>query len=88
VLVRFAESFTKDLRHLREPATIRRVRETIEHLEGAEALTQVPHVKKLSGKGPYFRLRVGDYRIGMRVEGQAVTLMRLLHRREIYRFFP
>ena len=88
MLVRFAESFTRDLRHVREPATLRRVREAIERLEGAEALAQVPHVKKLTGKGPYFRLRVGDYRIGMRVEGEVVTFMRILHRREIYRFFP
>jgi mRNA interferase RelE/StbE len=88
VLVRFAESFAKDLRRVREPATLQRIREVIERLEEAEALTQLSQVKKLSGKGPYFRIRVGDYRIGMRVEGEAVILVRLLHRREIYRFFP
>jgi mRNA interferase RelE/StbE len=35
-----------------------------------------------------FRLRVGSYRLGLFVEGDQVELVRCLHRREIYRFFP
>lgn len=34
------------------------------------------------------RLRIGDYRLGMIVEGEVVEIVRFLHRRDIYRYFP
>jgi hypothetical protein len=48
----------------------------------------VANLKKLSGGGPYFRIRLGDYRIGMRVEEDVVTFVRVLPRKDIYRYFP
>jgi len=46
-------------------------------------------LKKLTeGRGEYYRLRVGGYRVGLEVEGEAVVFVRYLHRREIYRYFP
>ncbi|CAN5241257.1 hypothetical protein BH20GEM2_BH20GEM2_03470 [soil metagenome] len=47
-----------------------------------------PTLKKLSGRGPYYRLRVGGYRIGIRIDGDTVTFVRVLPRRDIYRYFP
>lgn len=46
-------------------------------------------MKKLSGgSGDYYRLRVGDYRIGLEIEGEIIVFVRCLHRRDIYRYFP
>lgn len=46
-------------------------------------------LKKLSeGSGEYYRLRVGDYRIGLEVEDEVVVFVRCLHRRDVYRYFP
>ncbi len=64
------------------------VRTAILAVEGARHLHEVPHVKKLSGGGPYFRIRIGDFRIGLRVEKDTVTFVRVLSRRDIYRYFP
>lgn len=36
----------------------------------------------------YYRIRVGDYRLGLALEGDTVILVRFLHRKEIYRYFP
>jgi mRNA interferase RelE/StbE len=35
-----------------------------------------------------YRIRVGDYRIGIYYDSDEVQLMRFLHRKEIYRKFP
>ncbi|MGH2412635.1 MAG: type II toxin-antitoxin system RelE family toxin, partial [Microcystaceae cyanobacterium] len=35
-----------------------------------------------------YRIRLGDYRIGLFIEGKTVTFARVLHRKEIYRYFP
>ncbi len=42
----------------------------------------------MSGADGFFRLRVGDYRIGLAVDGDTVDVVRVLHRRDIYRAFP
>jgi mRNA-degrading endonuclease RelE of RelBE toxin-antitoxin system len=34
------------------------------------------------------RFRVADYRIGFIFDGQTVIFFRVLHRKDIYRYFP
>jgi mRNA interferase RelE/StbE len=48
----------------------------------------VAGLKKLKGGGNYYRVRVGEYRVGLVIEGDSVTFMRFLDRKEIYRYFP
>jgi mRNA interferase RelE/StbE len=84
----FLKSFERDLRKIRDPAVLNEVRSAILGIDEAQELRSIPHLKKLSGGGPYFRIRVGEYRIGLRVDGGTVTFVRLLPRRDIYRYFP
>jgi len=88
VTVWFKESFVRDLRNITDKDLLTRVRELIELVEHAPHLGQVANLKKLRGGGNYYRIRVGDYRIGLIVEGDAVTFVRFLHRKDIYRYFP
>jgi mRNA interferase RelE/StbE len=88
VTVRFNESFVRDLRNIKDTGLLTRVRELIELVEQAQHLGQVANLKKLRGGGNYYRIRVGDYRIGLTVEGDVVTFVRFLHRKDIYRYFP
>ncbi|MCB0117286.1 MAG: type II toxin-antitoxin system RelE/ParE family toxin [Caldilineaceae bacterium] len=46
--------------------------------------------QKLSGYQAYYKIRIGDYRIGLHIDGQneLVEFQRVMHRREIYRKFP
>ncbi len=46
--------------------------------------------QKLRGYRSYYRIRVGDYRIGLRLDfdRQVIEFRRVLHRRRIYRLFP
>jgi mRNA interferase RelE/StbE len=88
VTVRFKESFVRDLRTIKDKGLLTRVRELIELVEQAQHPGQVVNLKKLRGGGNYYRIRVGDYRIGLTVEGDAVTFVRFLHRKDIYKYFP
>ncbi|MCP3962949.1 MAG: type II toxin-antitoxin system RelE/ParE family toxin [bacterium] len=47
-----------------------------------------PRSVRLSTAGAFYRFRIGDYRIGVAIEGSEVVLVRCLHRREVYRYFP
>jgi mRNA interferase RelE/StbE len=84
----FTSSFLRDVRKLPDDAVREQVRDTILMVEVALDLRSVPNLKKLSGGGPYYRIRVGDYRIGMRLEDDVVTFVRVLPRKDIYRYFP
>jgi mRNA interferase RelE/StbE len=42
-------------------------------------------IKKLVSFQPPFRLRVGNYRLLMEIQGNRVTIYRIKHRREAYR---
>ena len=86
--VQFTESFVRALRNIKDKGLLTRVRELIEVVEQAQHLGQVANLKKLRGGGNYNRVRVGDYRIGLTVEGDAITFVRFLHRKDIYRYFP
>lgn len=86
--VEFRESFLKDLGAIRDKKLAQKVREVIELLEAAESLLSVSNIKKLRGEKGFYRLRIGEYRLGILQDGESIALVRFLNRKEIYRFFP
>ena len=86
--VSFEASFARDLRGIKDRALLERVEGVIQEIKTASALSEVKHLTKMRGYTTFYRLRLGDYRIGIEVvEGEAI-FVRILHRKEIYRYFP
>jgi mRNA interferase RelE/StbE len=86
--VEFKESFVKDLSKA-NITTRNKVKSVIEQMELAESLNAIAHIKKLKGTVlHYYRIRVGDYRIGIKLENDKIIFVRFLHRKEMYRYFP
>ena len=88
MIVEFRKSFEKDLLKILDADLFQRIQEAIEQVENAEKLNEVSNLKKLKGDGDYYRIRLGDYRIGIKVNDGIVCFVRLLHLKEIYRYFP
>ena len=86
--VEFRESFAKDLKGVKDKSLLRRAKEVIESIEKADSLADISNLKKLKGGGNYFRLRVGDYRVGVTFENDTVIFVRFLNRKDIYKYFP
>ena len=42
----------------------------------------------MKGYKDYFKIRFGDYRVGMKKENNIIIVETVKHRREIYKFFP
>ena len=84
----FRASFAKDLRNIKNRDSLKRIKETIEQVEKAQSAQDMPNLKKLKGGSNYYRIRVGEYRVGLIIESDMVTFVRCLHRKEIYRYFP
>jgi mRNA interferase RelE/StbE len=86
--VLFDESFQRDLKKIKERPVLEKIRRAIEGLEAAETLDVVAGLKKLEGAKDRFRVRIGDYRIGFKLTGASVVFLRVLNRKDFYRFFP
>lgn len=84
----YRRSFARDLKKIRGKTLRQEVQAVLEQIEQCTTLYDLPNVKHLTSDGPYYRIRIGDYRIGLIVEGDTVTVVRFLHRRDIYRYFP
>jgi len=84
----FRESFDADLAAITDAALLRRIKRIIEQVEATRTFQQIHNLKRLEATGKYYRIRLGDYRIGFVFERGAVTFVRCLNRKEIYRYFP
>ena len=81
-------SFEKDIPEIGNQKLLARLADVIEHIENCRSLAEVPNLKKLKGANDCFRIRIGDYRIGLRVNANEIKLIRFLLRKDIYKKFP
>jgi mRNA interferase RelE/StbE len=88
VRVDFRKSFTRDLKKIRDNNLLQQVRAAIEEVEAAPNLNMISNLKQLKGEREYFRIKIGNYRIGLKLENDIFIFIRFLHRKDIYRYFP
>ena len=86
--VLFRETFDEDLAAISDEALLRRIKGAIEGVEQAKTFREIPNLKRVETKGKYYRIRVGDYRLGLLFEGGSFVFVRCLARKEIYPYFP
>jgi mRNA interferase RelE/StbE len=87
--VQYRQAFLKDLKQLKSLTSYQRIYElAFTTLETINTLEEIPDIKAMRGYAGRYRIRIGDYRIGIEVNGDVIEVMRVLHRREFYRYFP
>jgi len=64
------------------------VYEAIGLVSEANSYNEIPNLKKLKGYKNAFRIRIGDYRIGVIIENDIVIFTAFAHRKDIYRNLP
>jgi len=84
----FRKEFIKGLNGIRDPELADDVEHALEELACSTEISAVPSIKKLQGHQDLYRVRVGDYRIGLRHSGSTVTVVCIYHRSEVYSHFP
>lgn len=85
----YAKRFSKDVDAIRKEARIKNaLLKVIEKIREAGSLADVRGVKKIEGYQKYYRIKLGDYRLGIKVAKNRIELIRFLHRKDSYRRFP
>jgi mRNA interferase RelE/StbE len=86
--VKFTVLFNKDLQNIRSTKLLQEVENTIENVKKVASILEIINLKKLKGYKNNYRIRIGDYRIGLFIEKNKVVFSRFLHRKDIYKYFP
>jgi mRNA-degrading endonuclease RelE of RelBE toxin-antitoxin system len=82
-------TFIKDLKALKSTPVFESVKFLVfDEIPYYSSLDEINNLKKLKDADGAYRIRFGDYRIGFTVVGDKITFVRVLHRQDIYRYFP
>ncbi len=87
--VEFDKSFLKSIKTIDNQIILNRLGKIILRVEKASSLSELKNIRKLSGFESYYRIRMGDYRIGFELlSGNIIRFIIVAHRKDIYRDFP
>jgi mRNA interferase RelE/StbE len=85
----YTKTFLKDLAKV-APAKRRLQIErfVFELLASATSIESVGSIEKMKGYKNYYKIRFGEYRVGLSISNSVVEIKRVLNRKEIYKYFP
>jgi mRNA interferase RelE/StbE len=86
--VTFDKSFSKSLDKINDKIILKRIEKVILQCELASELNQISNLKKMVGFQNFYRIKIGDYRIGIEVINQTIDFLVVTHRKDIYKKFP
>ena len=84
----FKSSFLRDIKKVTDKDLLSQIDSIISCVEAAKTIREIDGIKKLVGYKSAYRIRIGDYRIGLDITAGTVTFVRFLNRRDIYKMFP
>ena len=86
--VKFEARFAKDLRAIRDQKLLNKIKEIVDECKSANSLSELNQLKKMQGYDSFYRIRSGEYRIGIEIVDDEIIFTRFLHRKDIYKYFP
>ncbi len=57
-------------------------------LPNTYGISESKKIEMLKGYKNFYKVRMGNYRVGIYKEGNTLIIKRILHRKEIYKYFP
>jgi len=86
--VRYKKKFLKELSKL--PKEYAQIIENFifDELPNYSSLSETGKIEKMTGYRDYFKIRFGNYRVGIKKEDNYIVVVTVKHRKEIYKFFP
>lgn len=84
----YLESLAKDLKKIKNKKLLKSLSQVFTTLEETDDLFKISSVKKMSGHPDAYRVRIGDYRLGIYYSDNEITIARFVKRNDIYKLFP
>lgn len=84
----FKASFLKCIHKIADNNLKAKINECIQNVELSDNIKQINDLKKLKGHKSFYRIKLGDYRIGVKIDSDVVVFVTVAHRKDIYNLFP
>lgn len=84
----FKKSFLKEIKKIKNQKLKDAIFEAITNVELVDSISEIKNIKNLTGFKDYYRIRIGDYRIGIKFENSAIYFVTVEHRKDVYKGFP
>ena len=84
----FKKTFLKEIEKITDSKIKESIVNVIGNVENSNSIIDIRQLKKLSGFSKYYRIRLGNFRIGIYIENNTVYFARFGHRKDIYKQFP
>jgi len=89
MIIEFDKSFEKSLEKIKNKSLYQKIEKAIIECENARNLAELSNIKKLTGYKYYYRLRIGEYRLGVeKISDDTLRFIIIAHRKDIYKLFP
>ena len=86
--IEYRKKFLKELSKIPLPYRTNIENFVFEYLPKLKSINEANRIEKMKGYHDYYKIRFGSYRVGIRFSDKILTLERVLHRKEIYKYFP
>jgi mRNA interferase RelE/StbE len=86
--IKLKKTLIKDLKRIPSETRIQIEALVFEEAPELKAITEIQNIKKIKGHNHFYRVRFGQYRIGIEERKNEIVFYRALHRKDIYRNFP
>ena len=86
--IEYRKKFLKELSKIHAGERLRIESFVFKELPKANSIFELGNVEQMKGYPSYYKIRFGQYRIGLKLKDGIVILERVLHRKDIYRYFP
>jgi len=86
--VAFTKQFDKQFDKTTDCSLKNEITKIVNKTISASRISDIPNIRKLKGYKTAYRVRIGDYRIGLLIENGIVVFVVIGHRKDIYKIFP
>ncbi len=88
MIIKIDRSFEKDTNRIKDKKLLNQIASCIETISMTSDLLGIKNLKRMKGAANHYRIRIGEYRIGVVIIGKTIIFERILHRKDIYKYFP
>ena len=79
------KTFERDTDKIEDKKILNHLYNLIDFLNKKNSPHEIQNLKKMEGHKNYYRIRIGNYRIGLKIINNTIYLIRFLHRKDIYK---
>ncbi len=84
----YSKKFLKELTLIPSESRTHIEKFIFEILPQLEDIYENGRIESMKGYKNYFKIRFGNYRVGLKKEEDNIIVKRVLHRKDIYKYFP